>query len=118
MFLGHKVYNKVKTFLCYLSIKYTFHLISDDNPWGNLRPSKEMRYKPTDQVPREKIVETAVIVDKEYVDQWRKDFPTSRGSFKDISMWITDSLNWVSSKPQLFSCWLIDFIRGGGTGRN
>ena len=69
---------------------------SDENPWGNVRPLKWMRYQETDQVARERVVETAVIVDKEYVDQWRKDFPTSRGTFADISLWITDSLNWVS----------------------
>ena len=72
--------------------KLTF---ADDNPWGNLRPLKHMRYNASDRVAREEIVETAVIVDKEYVDQWRKDFPTSKGTFRDISLWITNSLNWV-----------------------
>ena len=59
-----------------------------------------MRYKAGDRVAREEIVETAVIVDKEYVDQWRKDFPTSRGTFRDISLWITNSLNWVGIQGQ------------------
>ena len=71
-------------------------MLADDNPWGNLRPLKHMRYKAGDDLFRQQIVETAVIIDKEYIDQWRKDFPSAKGTFKDLSLWVTDSLNWVS----------------------